>query len=360
MTLQYTHLLRALCTAILSFPLALAFASADVTPPKVPQMRDADDTPYDNQTDPQQPKALESELMVLTQGSVAERVAKLKRKVINDLVFIKGGTFMMGDFGPLWTKEKSYYTSGLDNKPPRKVALTGFSIARYKSTYAELDVFADATGQQRAGMQWRDGIYRHPLIPAGMYWKTAKDYCTWLGKETGVPFDLPTEAQWEYAARSGGQFFVWATDNGSLEPGRNIASTKQRRRRLLPIVEVDPHDPESVTRAMAYPVGIFPPNPIGLYDMNGNGGEWMQDWYAHDEYGKEIALDPKGPASGAKRVVRGQLSGSYERATNVVRLARDPMLTEPNIRTGKVGPGFAIDLGVRCAVNLDKPVAQTQ
>lgn len=348
------------CVATLSFPLALTVAAAEVKPPKVPQMRDADDTPYDNQPAPHQPKPLETVLLDLTQGTVAERVAKLKRKAINDLVFMKSGTFMMGDFGPFWTKEKGYYTSGLDNKPPRKVALTSFSIARYKATYAELDVFADATGRPRAGMQWDDGVWRHPLIPAGMYWQTAKDYCTWLAKETGIPFDLPTEAQWEYAARSGGQFFIWATDNGSLDPGRNIASTKQRRRSLTPIVEVDPNDSERVTHAMAYPVGIFPPNPIGLYDMSGNSGEWVQDWYAPDEYGKEIALDPKGPASGTKRVVRGQLSGNYERATNVVRMAYAPMLTEPDIRTGKVGPGFAIDLGVRCAVNLDKPVAQTQ
>lgn len=343
------------CVATLSFPLTLAVAATDVKPPKVPTFNNiTDETPYDDQSDPQQPKALEAELMDLTKGTVAERVAKLKRKAINDLVFVKGGTFMMGDFGPLWTKEERYYTSGLDNKPPRRVALTSFSITRYKATYAELDVFADATGQPRAGMQWDDGLWRHPLIPAGMYWKTAKDYCTWLAKETGVPFDLPTEAQWEYAARSGGQFFIWATDNGSLDRGRNIASAKQRTS-LKPIVETRP---DYVTRAMAYPVGIFPPNPIGLYDMSGNSGEWVQDWYAPDEYGKGVALDPKGPASGTKRVVRGQLSGSYERATNVVRVARDPMVTEADIRTGKIGPGFAIDIGVRCAVNLDRPVAQ--
>lgn len=357
MKLKHTHLPQILCVVTLSFPLALTAAATDVKPPKVPMFNNiTDETPYDDLPDPQQPKALKAELMDLTQGTVTERVAKLKKKATNDLVFIKGGTFMMGDFGPLWTKEQRYYTAGLDNKPPRRVALTSFSIARYKATYAELDVFADATGQPRVGMQWNDGVWRHPLIPAGMYWKNAKDYCMWLGQETGVPFDLPTEAQWEYAARSGGQFFIWATDNGSLDRGRNIASAEQEDN-LKPIVEKGLN---YTTRAMAYPVGIFPPNPIGLYDMNGNGGEWVQDWYAADEYSKGTALDPKGPASGTKRVVRGQPLGSYMRATNVVRMANDPMLIGADLLTGKIGPGVATDIGVRCAVNLDKPVVQAQ
>ncbi|KAF7963963.1 hypothetical protein AWV80_03915 [Cupriavidus sp. UYMU48A] len=154
---------------------------------------------------------------------------KLKRKVLKDLVFVQGGDFMMGDFGPWWSPEKLYYTLRFDNKPPVEVSLTAYSLARYKTTYAEFDVFADATGQPRGGMEMRDGLYRHPLVPVGLYWPRAKDYCQWLARETGVPFDLPTEAQWEYAARSRGQNFIWATDNGNMDKGRNMASDKQKR-----------------------------------------------------------------------------------------------------------------------------------
>ena len=160
------------CTAVVGLFTSLAVGQTTVKPPKMPAFNNiTDETPYDNEPLPQQPAALKTELMDLTQGSVPERVAKLKAKVLKDLVYVKGGTFMMGDFGPLWIPGGGgYYTPGFDNKPPHKVTLTGFNLLRYKATYAELDVFSDATGQSRAGMEWRNGRYRHPLIPAGLYW----------------------------------------------------------------------------------------------------------------------------------------------------------------------------------------------
>ncbi|MDR5769107.1 SUMF1/EgtB/PvdO family nonheme iron enzyme [Caballeronia sp. LZ028] len=343
---------------------SLAIGQTTVKPPKMPAFNNVtDDTPYDDKPLPQQSVALKTELMNLTEGTVSERIVKLKAKVLKDLVYVKGGTFMMGDFGPLWIPGGGgYYTTGFDNKPPHKVTLTGFSIMRYKATYAELDVFSDATGQPRAGMDWKNGRYRHPLIPAGMYWQRAKDYCTWLGEQMKLPVDLPTEAQWEYAARSGGQFFIWATDNGNLDRGRNIASYKQADA-LEPITWVSPDDPETVAHAGTYPVGIYPPNPIGLYDMNANGVEWLQDWYDPEYYSHSPERDPRGPATGSERVLRGQRNGgSYERATNVRRKSRDPMLLGQQIDyrgEQSYGPGINIEETVRCAVNLERPVNTT-
>ncbi|MDR3380596.1 formylglycine-generating enzyme family protein [Cupriavidus basilensis] len=346
--------------------LVLIFAGArlvaaelpDVQPPRQPLMSK---DPGESAPQLKQPPVLEAELMALTEGSMEERVAKLKRKVLKDLVWVESGSFMMGDFGPWWSREKMYYTTGLDNKPPHKVTLTGYNMARYKTTYAEFDVFADATGQERAGMELRPGselprgFYRHPLIPVGVYWHRARDYCLWLGKQTGVPFSLPTEAQWEYAARSRGQNFIWATDNGHMDKGRNMASDEQKER-LRPVVSTDPEEPASVTRAMLFPVGIFPPNPLGLYDMNANGWEWMQDWYDAKWYRVSPERDPLGPPTGTLRSLRGYAGGDYVSGLNVIRYARDPMIIGRDILTEVIGPKRNTTHSVRCVANQDHPV----
>src|SRR6202035_1486239 len=133
----------------------MAAESPSVQPPRAPHMsREPEDGAYEKGPPLKQSEALQDELMALTQGTIEERVEKLKRKVLKDLIFVEGGTFSMGDFGSTWSKEGLYYTFGLDNKPPHKVTLTGYSLSRYKTTYAEFDVFADATQQQRAGMGW--------------------------------------------------------------------------------------------------------------------------------------------------------------------------------------------------------------
>ena len=339
-----------------------ASALADVQPPRQPIMSE---DPGEDAPILQQPPALTAELLALTEGSIEERVAKLKRKVLKDLIRVEGGSFMMGDFGLGWTPEGLYYTSGLDNKPPFKVTLTGYNLARFKTTYAEYDVFADATGRPRAGMEPRPGrslppgVYRHPLVPAGMYWQQARDYCEWLGKQTGVPFGLPTEAQWEYAARSRGQNFLWATDNGHMDKGRNMASDEQKEK-LRPVVRTRPHEPSYALRAMLFPVGIFPPNPLGLYDMNANGWEWMQDWYDEDWYRVSPEHDPKGPPTGSLRSIRGYSGGDYISGLNIKRFKRDPMMTGKDIRTGAIGPGFNVSHTVRCVANIDRAIAQTK
>ena len=340
----------------------VAGEQAEVHPPRQPLMSK---DPGENAPHLEQPAALRAELMALAEGDIGDRVSKLRRKVLKDLVYVEGGSFMMGDFGPWWSPEKLYYTSRLDNKPPYQVTLTGYSLSRYKTTYAEFDVYADATGQTRAGMEVRPGYEalqgnnRHPLVPAGVYWQRAKDYCLWLGKQTGVAFDLPTEAQWEYAARSRGQNFIWATDNGHIDMGRNMATYEQGNE-LRPVVRNPPKGrrPSDSDRAYLFPVGVFPPNPLGLYDMNADGWEWMQDWYSESWYRVSPERDPKGPPSGTLRSVRGYAGGDYVSGLNLIRFKRDPMILEKDYDTGVVKPGLNTTHSVRCAVNQDHPVAQ--
>lgn len=242
-----------------------------------------------------QPQALHDALFGLSSGSIEERVAKLKAKVVADLVYVQGGSFMRGDFTPLLNIPGiTRMTYNEDDKDVRQIILSDFWISRYKTTYAEFDVFSDATGQDRTGTEF-DGKYRNAFLPARAYWQGAKNYCQWLGKITGYPFDLPTEAQWEYAARSRGQFFMIATDNGQIEYGANIPYPGQAKK-LSPVgsLSINP-----------YPIGLFPPNPLGLYDMSHNNSEWVNDWYAEDAYAKAPEKDPRGPESGTQKVIRG-------------------------------------------------------
>ncbi|TBL89055.1 hypothetical protein EYY95_08470 [Hafnia alvei] len=88
--------------------------------------------------------------------------------------------------------------------------------------------------------------------------------------------DLPTEQQWEYAARNRGQFILYPTDSGIVEPGRNVPRDTDKERT------------DSVLQYKMMPVGMFPPNPLGIYDLASNGWEWTRDvykeWTNNDKY----------------------------------------------------------------------------
>jgi formylglycine-generating enzyme len=294
---------------------------------------------------PQQPKELTESLMALEQGSLEERKAKLKAKVVGDLVYVRGGRFMRGDFAKLMGVEGvTRMTYNEDDKVVREITLSDFWISKYKTTYAELDVFTDAMGTPRNGMSY--GLSRrHPLIPAGAYWQQASDYCQWLGKLTGLPFDLPTEAQWEYAARSRGQFFMIGTDDGNIEYGRNVPYEAQQK--LLAKRYGD------VWRG-TYPVGLYPPNPLGIYDISHDRTEWVQDWYAADAYEHADSKNPTGPATGERKVQRGWGSDTLKIGANAWRRSELLMPMSEGVldERGTLHPTPTPFLpGVRCAVS---------
>ena len=271
---------------------------------------------------PEQPKALTEALMALEQGSLEERKAKLKAKVVTDLVYVRGGSFMRGDFARLMGVEGvTRMTYNEDDKVVREITLSDFWISKYKTTYAEFDVFTDAMGKPHNGMSYGKSL-RHPLIPAGAYWQQAKDYCQWLGRLTGLPVDLPTEAQWEYAARSRGQFFMIGTDDGNIEYGRNLPYPAQEE--LLKRTYGGPF-------GRAYPVGLYPPNPLGLHDISHDRTEWVQDWYAVDAYDLPETKDPVGPATGQRKVQRGWGDDTLKIGANVWRRSGLPLpMDEPD------------------------------
>jgi formylglycine-generating enzyme required for sulfatase activity len=244
-----------------------------------------------------------------------------------------------------------------DNKTLHKVRLSSYSLSRYRTTYAEYDVYTEATGQPRYTNTRYDIDYRHPTLAVGIAWQQAKDYCQWLGKITGLPFDLPSEAQWEYAARNRGGFVMFATDDGNIEPGRNVPTGRQSLRdypeSLLIDVSVRPRERRFTS---IYPIGLFPPTPLGLYDMTANGYDWTNDWYAADYYAHSPEQDPKGPAEGIDKVARGFPNGSsYDAGETANRFAVAPDL-DLRGSSSSLTHGAPDQYGIRCAVNSPKAV----
>lgn len=240
----------------------------------------------------------------------------LVRHSLANMVKVKGGTFKMGDFGPL-INDKRPISLGDDDKFLHDVTLSDFSISKYKVTWQDYKIYAKLKGIAIPDVaylyQGEENRVRADNMPAALNWQQAKDYCQWLGKISNKKINLPTEAQWEYAARDGGKFVIYATNNGKYEPGKNFASPKQRR--------------EMTDTIINYPVGKFPSTPLGLYDMAGNGVDWVQDWYSGGYYNVSPKENPIGPSSGTKKVIRGYQSGggAYSNQT-VFRQYEDPGL----------------------------------
>ena len=252
-------------------------------------------------------------------ASVEARVQALLVKVKSSLRPLKAGTFDMGDWG---NGSGQYYDIDTYSRPLHKVTLDGFSMMAYKVTYDDFDVFTDATGRQRINMDELSVRDRAPQRPAGVSWYGAKAYCQWLGKLTNLPFDLPTEAQWEYAARSGGKRVLFATDNGKIERPRNFPKEWTDEEKEPPLPDV----------------GSYPPNPVGLYGMSENTHEWVQDWFDEDYYKKSPSKNPSGPATGTKKVMRGSVGGKAEIAAAV--FMRTKAIPQPMETTFPNGPDY--------------------
>ncbi|MGP9506928.1 formylglycine-generating enzyme family protein [Psychrobacter sp. AOP7-C1-12] len=209
--------------------------------------------------------------------------------------FIEGGSYEMGDFGPKldWTEGMPISSNG-DNKTLHNVTLDSFSMNAYKATYGDFDIYSMATGQPQEGMQESVIELHQPDAAAGINWQIAQNYCQWLGEQLNVPMNLPTEAQWEYAARNRGQYVLFPTDTGDIDDGRNVWTFEQKQ-------EIR----NKYNTSLAVPiVGLYPPNPLGLYDMTNQNYEWMSDWYDDNYYAESPEHNPQGPLTGKEKVLR--------------------------------------------------------
>jgi formylglycine-generating enzyme required for sulfatase activity len=139
-----------------------------------------------------------------------EELAKFKDKLRGELVFVKGGQFLMGDFGPQFSQEKLPYSADDGAAPAHNVELASYSVLKHRVTFADFDLYTRANHLPPIGVREAyDLQFRFPDFPAAFVtWQQSRDFCKWAGEVTGMPLDVPTEAQWEYAARSRGEMWV--------------------------------------------------------------------------------------------------------------------------------------------------------
>ena len=171
-----------------------------------------------------------------------------------ELVVIPAGRYRMGCVSGTDCED--------DEFPVHEVQVQAFALGRYEVTFSEYDRFADATGRPRADDEgWGRG--RRPVI--NVSWDDAVSYAYWLSSETGAPYRLPSEAEWEYAARAGtATGYSWGS-----QPGRNRANCRRCGSRW---------DFDETA-----PVGSFASSIWGLHDLHGNVWEWVADCW-HPSY----------------------------------------------------------------------------
>lgn len=259
-------------------------------------------------------------------------------------VLIPAGEFLMGsDESPdsyaraFPQYERKRFEELGDEAPVHKVRITkAFYLGRHEVTVGQFRKFLDESGykpeSERDGTggygfnpdydptttvrgdafegrnpkySWRNPGFQqgddHPVV--NVTWNDALAMCKWLSEKEGKTYRLPTEAEWEYAARAGTRTrYFTGDDPQSLLKGANIfdadASKYWERWARFALRGQDGY-------AFTAPVGSFKPNAFGLHDVHGNAWEWTADWYGEQYYAQSPAEDPKGPATGKVRVRRG-------------------------------------------------------
>ncbi len=185
---------------------------------------------------------------------------------------VPGGTFRMGNDNGL----------SPDESPEHDVTVDRYSISATEITFDQYDRFCVAT---KRPMPKDNGWGRGPMPVINVSWNDAYEYCVWASKVSGGIVRLPTEAEWEFAARGG---------------------TKSLKYSFSGAAHVDDVGWYSENAgARTHPVRGKKPNELGIFDMTGNVWEWCSDWYSDEYYGESPKKNPKGPVTGQYHVLRG-------------------------------------------------------
>ena len=184
-----------------------------------------------------------------------------------------------------------------DEKPRHRIWVDAFELAACQTTNEEYSRFLKAT-RRALPLSWDDSNFNHPKQPVvAVSWLDAVAYCEWLALACGEPFRLPSEAEWERAARGGAE--------NSTYPWGECPPEKL---------------PEYANRWKSgpEPVGLYSPNAYGLFNLGDNVHEWCSDWYDARYYACSPERNPPGPPSGSRRASRG---GSWRHHIKVTRTA---------------------------------------
>lgn len=247
---------------------------------------------------------------------------------------IEGGKFRMG------CVETRDGTCSTDEQPDHEVSISAFHLSKYEVTNGEFVQFLNAISPQisfddnadkisyggkvifglfcniieggcsdfKEQIEYSaadrpeghfsvvEGFEKHPAVMVSKY--GAEAYCAWLSSKTGKTYRLPTEAEWEFAARGGTQ-----------SQSYNYAGANEPDKVAWYI---------SNSSSVSHPVGLKKANELGLYDLSGNVWEWCADWFDEAYYKNSPSTNPQGPASGSSSVLRG---GSWKVKANYSRIA---------------------------------------
>lgn len=215
------------------------------------------------------------------------RLSPVLQNLVNNMVRVEGGTFTMGATSEQGSDAES------DEKPAHQVTLSLFSIGKYEVTQEEWETVMGSNPSSFKGA-------KRPVEMVS--WNDCQEFIRKLNQMTGKRFRLPTEAEWEYAARGGNR------SNGYKYAGSNSLGNVAWYTRN--------------SGSETHPVGQKSPNELGLYDMSGNVYEWCQDWYGSYSGGSQT--NPTGASSGSIRVYRG---GSWYGFAGGCRSSRRGSLT---------------------------------
>lgn len=194
---------------------------------------------------------------------------------------VPASSFVMGDDG-----------GRPDECPAHRVTLDTFRLAVLPVTNADYAAYLEETGAEPPRF-WSDPLFNGPRQPVvGISWFEAVAYCDWLSEELRQRYRLPTEAEWEKAARGGtDREYPWGDEPFDGNGGR-------------------------FEQTATWEVGHAPPNPYGLVDIGFNVHEWCSDWYDPEYYATSPEHDPRGPAMGERRSSRG---GAWRHLVKVSR-----------------------------------------